>query len=54
MNIIIAFSLFGKLLAHPIIGILTIPSDADYTDYPSNQYSYLAASYVKFIENAGA
>lgn len=54
MNIIIAFSLFGQLLAHPIIGILTIPSDADYTDYPSNQYSYLAASYVKFIENAGA
>jgi len=35
MNIIITFSLLAQLLAHPIIGILTIPSDADYTDYPS-------------------
>ena len=34
--------------------MLTIPSDDDYVDYPSSKYSYLAASYIKFIESAGA
>lgn len=38
----------------PVIGILTIPSDDDYTQYPSSQYSYFAASYVKYVESAGA
>ena len=37
-----------------VIGVLTIPSDDDYVDYPSSKYSYLAASYIKFIESAGA
>ncbi|CAD8105104.1 unnamed protein product [Paramecium primaurelia] len=37
-----------------VIGIFTQPSDPDYIDYPSSQYSYLAASYVKFVEMAGA
>jgi hypothetical protein len=29
----------------PVIGILTLPSDL--SDYPSSDYSYLVASYVK-------
>jgi gamma-glutamyl hydrolase len=37
-----------------VIGIFTQPSDSDYVDYPASQYSYLAASYVKFVEMAGA
>jgi hypothetical protein len=36
----------------PIIGIFTEPPD--YAEYPEGQYSYIAASYVKFIESAGA
>lgn len=36
----------------PIIGILTLPSE--YLEFPNNTYSYMAASYVKFIESAGA
>jgi gamma-glutamyl hydrolase len=36
----------------PVIGIMTLPSE--YNEYPSSDYAYLAASYVKFIESAGA
>jgi len=35
----------------PIIGILTQPSDSSLTKYGSN---YIAASYVKYVESAGA
>lgn len=31
---------------------MTLPSE--YDEYPSTNYAYLAASYVKFIESAGA
>ena len=31
---------------------MTLPSE--YDEYPSSDYAYLAASYVKFIESAGA
>jgi len=41
-----------KLNTTPIIGIVTLPSHL--TQYPSENYSYLPASYVKFIESAGA
>lgn len=33
----------------PVIGILTIPSD--FSNYPSTNYSYFGASYVKYIES---
>lgn len=36
----------------PVIGIITQPSL--FKDYPSANYSYIAASYVKFVESAGA
>jgi gamma-glutamyl hydrolase len=36
----------------PVIGIMNLPSE--YEEYPSNQYAYMAASYVKFIESSGA
>ncbi|EAR93075.3 class I glutamine amidotransferase (macronuclear) [Tetrahymena thermophila SB210] len=36
----------------PIIGIYTQPSD--YQLYPGSNYSYIAASYVKYLEGAGA
>ncbi|CAD8054452.1 unnamed protein product [Paramecium sonneborni] len=39
---------------NPVIGILTIPSDEDYIEYPKSQYSYFAASYVKYVESTGA
>jgi hypothetical protein len=36
----------------PIIGIMTLPSE--YVEFPNDTYSYMAASYVKFVESAGA
>ena len=36
----------------PVIGILAKPSE--YTQYPINDWNYLAASYVKYVEAAGA
>ena len=36
----------------PVIGILTIPSPV--TGHPPGNYSYLPASYVKYMESAGA
>ena len=36
----------------PVIGILTIPSE--YDQYPANDWNYMAASYVKYLESAGA
>jgi len=36
----------------PVIGILTLPSDVK--GYDSVQYSYIASSYVKWIEASGA
>ena len=35
----------------PIIGILTLPSES--SKYSPTKYSYIAASYVKFIELGG-
>jgi hypothetical protein len=37
-------SVFGYS-QRPVIGILTIPSD--YDEYPSSEYSYFPAKYVK-------
>ncbi|CAK72798.1 unnamed protein product (macronuclear) [Paramecium tetraurelia] len=58
MKIILFFVLLigihHSLNLNPVIGILTIPSDEDYQDYPSSQYSYIAASYVKYVESSGA
>lgn len=36
----------------PIIGIYTEPSE--YDGYPPEHYSYIASSYVKYVEAAGA
>lgn len=47
-------SVITALNNSPVIGILTIPSDDDYTQYPSSKYSYFAASYVKYVESSGA
>ncbi|KAM3132210.1 hypothetical protein pb186bvf_015670 [Paramecium bursaria] len=50
-----ANALYGGFLEsfdQPIIGILTQASD--YKGYPGDQYSYIAASYVKFVESSGA
>lgn len=58
-SLIITISLFFFIFPifaindRPIIGILTIPSTAD-PKYPPSEYSYFGASYVKFIESAGA
>ncbi|CAK60474.1 unnamed protein product (macronuclear) [Paramecium tetraurelia] len=58
MKIIIFLALFigitYTLNLNPVIGILTIPSDEDYTEYPASKYSYFAASYVKYVESSGA
>lgn len=58
MKIVIFFALLiginYTLNLNPVIGILTIPSDDDYREYPSSKYSYFAASYVKFVEASGA
>ena len=37
----------------PIIGILAQPSDFNAT-HPTDNYSYIASSYVKFVESSGA
>lgn len=37
---------------NPVIGILAIPSDYEW--FPANNWNYMAASYVKYIESAGA
>lgn len=57
MKFIITILLIGlihTLNTSPTIGVLTIPSDDDYTEYPASTYSYLAASYVKYVESTGA
>ena len=41
-----------KLNLNPVIGILTIPSE--YDEYPVKDWNYMAASYVKNMESAGA
>ena len=39
----------------PVIGILTQPSnDLNQTIYPPDQYQYIATSYYKWLESAGA
>lgn len=35
-----------------MIGILAIPSD--YGQFPINNWNYMAASYVKYVESSGA
>lgn len=57
MKFYIVFSLIALIHSqntNPVIGILTIPSDEDYTEFPESQYSYFAASYVKYVESTGA
>jgi gamma-glutamyl hydrolase len=56
---LVATAILLALAAHaaslnlkPVIGIYTEPSD--YKGYPSSQYSYISASYVKYVEMAGA
>ncbi|KAL4453960.1 hypothetical protein ABPG74_003843 [Tetrahymena malaccensis] len=41
-----------KFNSRPFIGIYTAPST--YSKFPGLNYSYIAASYVKFVESAGA
>lgn len=41
-----------KVNLTPVIGILAKPSE--YDQYPMNDWNYMAASYVKYIESAGA
>ena len=36
----------------PVIGIFTQPST--FAEYPSENYTYVAASYVKLLESGGA
>ena len=43
----------SSLNERPIIGVFAQPSDYPKL-YPTDQYSYIASSYVKFIESAGA
>jgi len=49
--IIKPYSIIECLNVRPIIGILSQPTDGDLTKYGSQ---YIAASYVKYIESAGA
>ena len=37
---------------YPIIGVYDQPSE--YADYPPEKYSYIAASYVKYLESSGS
>lgn len=37
----------------PVIGVFAQPSDFP-NQYPTNEFSYIAASYIKFIESSGA
>lgn len=55
MILFIFLSVIPLLFSHtsPIIGILTLPSTAS-PSYPASSFSYFGASYVKFIESAGA
>lgn len=49
------FSLYFPVILshdHPIMGILTLPSTAS-PAYPSTEFSYFGAGYVKFLESAG-
>jgi gamma-glutamyl hydrolase len=49
--IILTLVVLAYSTERPIIGILTNPSDTK--EYPSTDYSYFPASYVKWIESAG-
>jgi Peptidase C26 len=42
-----------ELNDRPIVGVFAYPSEFNAT-YPSAQYSYIAASYVKWVEQSGA
>ena len=46
----LADSLYNE---RPLIGVFAQPSDFS-KQYPTNNYSYIASSYIKFIESAGA
>jgi len=53
-NILVLFSIFSIVFClneRPIVGILTQPTDGALANYGS---SYIAASYVKFVESGGA
>lgn len=59
--IFFVFSLFVQLFSRkfrflsnprPIIGIISEPSFSSY--YPRSEYSFIASSYVKFLESSGA
>ncbi|KAL4471799.1 hypothetical protein ABPG72_008817 [Tetrahymena utriculariae] len=52
LAIFLTLALAVSLNNSPIIGIYTQPSE--YEQYPGSDYSYIAASYVKFLEGAGA
>lgn len=41
-----------QINTRPIIGIYTEPSE--YDEFPAKKYSYIAASYIKYVETAGA
>ena len=45
-------SCYSQSSSKPLIGIIAIPSE--YSEYPSDKWSYFASSYVKFIESGGA
>ncbi|KAL4442600.1 hypothetical protein ABPG74_007002 [Tetrahymena malaccensis] len=52
LAILLAFTLVVCQNNRPVIGIYTQPSE--YEQYPGSEYAYIAASYVKFLEGAGA
>lgn len=42
----------GPFNMFPIIGVYLEPSE--YSQYPADKWSYVAASYIKYLEMAGA
>lgn len=51
--VLFASALSQNINLNPVIGILTTPTSEGWP-FPSTVYSYIAASYVHFIESAGA
>lgn len=48
-----SISTLNSYNSRPVIGVLAQPSD--FPDlYPSDEYSYIASSYIKFVESSGA
>lgn len=52
MQILVQSLLTLAIAAQPLIGVLTVPSELE--EYSQNFYSTIEATYVKYIESAGA